>query len=98
MPLDSYNLNAVAEGRRQSPHYHTTACLMHSVDAFCDGLPEPGCICGGDARVEALNEAAEARDAALDAAEFNDEREQARLQDRADLEYEYSKPEYHDEG
>ena len=38
------------------------------------------------------------RDAALDAAEFNDEREQARLDHEADLRYEYSKPEYDDYG
>ena len=37
------------------------------------------------------------RDAALDAAEFNDLREQERLNHEADLRYEYSKPEYHDD-
>lgn len=36
------------------------------------------------------------RDAASDAAEFNDPREQDRLSHEADLRYEYSKPEYHD--
>lgn len=47
MPLD-YNARAALLARKNSPHYHTSACLSNSVDAFCDDLPDPGCICGGD--------------------------------------------------
>lgn len=98
-----YNERAVCVGRMQRPHYHSTACLSARVDAFCDDVPDPGCTCGGEARVKAANSriierarerAAQEREAALDAAEFNDPREQERLQHEADLRYEYSKPEY----
>lgn len=49
------------------------------------------------ADLAALEAAAEARDAELDRLEFNDPREQARLQDEADLREEYSRPEYHED-
>ena len=50
----------------------------------------------GDA-VCAMRDAADAADAALETAIFNDPREQDRLDYEADLRYAYSKPEYHDE-
>lgn len=103
MDFLDYNDRALITANNVSPHFHTGACLTAKVDAFCDDLPNPGCTCDGDALVEAANSriierarerAAQEREAALDAAEFNDPREQERLQHEADLRYEYSKPEY----
>lgn len=51
----SYIRESIIQGRKLDPSYHSTACLANSVDAFCDGKPEPGCICDGDAKVAQLN-------------------------------------------
>lgn len=50
----------------------------------------------GEAAHIAIEEAHAAREAELDAAQFNDPREQELEQHLADLRYEYSGPEYHD--
>ncbi len=65
------------------------------LDTF-GGMPEPGETYPDDPDTarEALEE--EERAAAMDAAEFNDPREQDRLSAESDLREEYSRPEYDD--
>lgn len=71
------------------------------VDIICPNcsyvVPLPIRDAYGFALVEAMQHEQDRADAASDAAEFNDPREQDRLQDEADERYEYSKEEYHDE-
>lgn len=55
MDFLDYNDRALITANNVSPHFHTGACLSASVDAFCDDVPDPGCICGGEARVNAMN-------------------------------------------
>lgn len=46
MPAHGYNERAMAAHRANHPAYHSLACNTASVDAFCNNLPDPGCICG----------------------------------------------------
>ncbi len=102
IPMD-YLTQCKIDDLENHPRHHSDGCLSASVDAFCDDVPDPGCTCppalrgSRAAQIADLKElSADERDAALDAAEFSDEREQDRLDYVADLRYEYSKEEYED--
>lgn len=57
-----YNRRAVEEGDRQRLILCAAECLARQSDAFCDGLPDPGCTCGGMERLAERHAAARIRD------------------------------------
>jgi hypothetical protein len=63
-----------------------------SLAATCDYCSSP--MIGDNLACDACQAKIDTAHAATDAAAFNDVREQQRLQDEADLRYEYNQPEY----